>query len=76
MGPVAENGVSFTKAKVMKEIKKGDIPQEVFDLYDDYAHNRLSRRLFMDKLGTYTVGGLTASALMGFMQPDYEKKSK
>ena len=25
----------------MKEIKKEDIKQEVFDLYDDYAHNRI-----------------------------------
>ena len=24
----------------MKKIKKDDIKQEVFDLYDDYAHNR------------------------------------
>ncbi len=28
----------------MKELKKEDIKQEVFDLYDDYAHNRLSRK--------------------------------
>ncbi len=36
----------------MKEIKKEDIKQEVFDLYDAYAHNRIDRRLFMDKLST------------------------
>ena len=34
----------------MKEIKKEDIRQEVFDLYDDYAHNRIDRREFMQKL--------------------------
>jgi len=28
----------------MNEIKKEDVQQEVFDLYDDYAHNRLDRR--------------------------------
>jgi carboxymethylenebutenolidase len=58
----------------MKELRKEDIKQEVFDLYDDYAHNRVSRRLFMDKLSTYAVGGLTVSSLMGFMSPDYVKK--
>ena len=34
----------------MKEIKKAEISQEVFDLYDDYAHNRLDRRQFIDRL--------------------------
>ena len=58
----------------MKKIKKEDIKQEVFDLYDDYAHNRLSRRLFMDKLSTYAVGGLTVASLASFVSPDYVKK--
>jgi hypothetical protein len=33
----------------MKKLRKEDIKQEVFDLYDDYAHNRLDRRTFMEK---------------------------
>ena len=28
----------------MIELKKEDISQEVFDLYDDYAHNKLTRK--------------------------------
>ena len=58
----------------MKELKKEDIKQEVFDLYDDYAHNRVSRRLFLDKLSTYAVGGLTLPSLLSFISPDYVKK--
>jgi carboxymethylenebutenolidase len=58
----------------MKKIKKDDIKQEVFDLYDDYAHDRVSRRLFLDKLSTYAVGGLTVSSLLSFISPDYVKK--
>jgi carboxymethylenebutenolidase len=58
----------------MKKNKKDDIKQEVFDLYDDYAHDRVSRRLFMDKLSTYAVGGLTVSSLLSFISPDYVKK--
>ncbi len=58
----------------MKEIKKEDISQEVFNLYDDYAHDRVSRRLFMDKLSTYAVGGITVGSLLSFMSPDYVKK--
>jgi len=55
----------------MKEIKKEDIQQEVFDLYDDYAHNRIERRLFLDKLSTYAVGGITVASLLSFISPDY-----
>ena len=55
-----------------KNIRKEDIKQEVFDLYDDYAHNRLDRRDFVQKLSAYTVGGMTVASLMSFMMPDYE----
>ncbi|THD69806.1 dienelactone hydrolase family protein [Robertkochia marina] len=55
----------------MKKLKKEDIKQEVFDLYDAYAHNRLSRRDFVEKLGLYAVGGLTVGSLMSFLMPDY-----
>ena len=56
----------------MSEIKKEDINQEVFDLYDDYAHNRVNRRDFVQKLSLYAVGGLTVPALMSFLMPDYK----
>lgn len=56
----------------MKKISKEEISQEVFDLYDDYAHNRLDRRQFVEKLSAYAVGGLTVSALMSFIMPNYK----
>ena len=56
----------------MEEIKKEDINQEVFDLYDDYAHNRIDRRDFVQKLSLYAVGTLTVSSLMSFLMPDYK----
>jgi carboxymethylenebutenolidase len=55
----------------MKEIRKEDIQQEVFDLYDDYAHNRIERREFMERLSGYAIGGLTLTSLMSFLMPDY-----
>ncbi len=58
----------------MKKLSKEDIKQEVFDLYDDYAHNRLDRRSFMEKLSTYAVGGITVASLMSFIMPDYKTK--
>ncbi|MBV4355722.1 dienelactone hydrolase family protein [Pinibacter aurantiacus] len=56
----------------MENIKKEDIKQEVFDLYDDYAHDRINRRDFVAKLSTYAVGGLTVTSLMSFLMPDYK----
>ena len=58
----------------MSQVNKEDIKQEVFDLYDDYAHNRLDRRDFVQKLSLYAVGGLTVTSLMSFLMPDYKDK--
>lgn len=55
----------------MKPLKKEDIPQEVFDLYDDYAHNKIDRRGFVQRLGLYAAGSVTVSSLLSFMQPNY-----
>ena len=57
----------------MKKIKKEEISQEVFDLYDDYAHNRIDRRQFLEKLSIYAIGGLTVSSLLSFIMPKYEE---
>lgn len=56
----------------MGKIKKSEIKQEVYDLYDEYAHNKISRRQFTEKLSLYAVGGLTLSSLMGFIMPNYQ----
>lgn len=56
----------------MSNIKKDEIKQEVFDLYDDYAHSRINRRDFMQKLSVYAVGGLTVTSLMSFLMPNYQ----
>jgi len=56
----------------MKKLNKEEIKQEVFDLYDDYAHNKLQRREFIEKLSLYAVGGITVASLMGFLMPNYK----
>ena len=58
----------------MKELRKEDISQEVFDLYDDYAHNRIDRRLFLERISAYAVGGITVTSLLSFIMPDYQHK--
>ncbi|HEX7017083.1 MAG TPA: dienelactone hydrolase family protein [Cyclobacteriaceae bacterium] len=55
----------------MNEISKDQISQEVFQLYDDYAHNRIDRRQFMDRLSAYAVGGVTLASLTSMLIPDY-----
>ena len=55
----------------MKTLKKEDISQEVFDLYDEYAHNKIPRREFIEKLSLYAIGGLTVPSLLSFISPNY-----
>jgi len=55
----------------MKKLKKEDISQEVFDLYDDYAHNKLERRKFIERLSLYAIGGITVPSLLSFISPNY-----
>lgn len=57
----------------MKEIKKEDIKQEVFDLYDYYVHNKIDRREFVEKISFYAVGGLTVPAMLNFLMPKYQQ---
>lgn len=57
-------------------MKKNDLENlnpEVFSLYDQYAHNKLDRRQFLEKLSLYAVGGLTVPSLLSFLMPNYEK---
>jgi carboxymethylenebutenolidase len=56
----------------MGTLKKEDIKQEIFDLYDDYAHNKLQRREFIERLSMYAVGGITIASLMSFLMPNYK----
>ena len=56
----------------MQKLTKEDISQEVFDLYDDYAHNKIERRQFIEKLSIFAVGTLTLPSLLSFMMPNYE----
>lgn len=58
----------------MNNNSKKLIKQEVFDLYDDYAHNRIDRRQFLDGVSTYAVGGLTLASLLKAILPNYQDK--
>ncbi|MEC5164758.1 hypothetical protein RCH18_000477 [Flavobacterium sp. PL11] len=55
----------------MKKLTKEVISQAVFDLYDDYAHNKIESRQFVEKLSLFAVGTLTFPSLLSFMMPNY-----
>jgi len=60
----------------MKKITPEDINQEMYGLYDDYAHNKLDRKEFIQRLSVYAVGGLTLPSLLSFMLPNYQDNIK
>lgn len=55
----------------MERKKASDYPQEVLDLFHEYQHGDLSRRNFIDRLGKYAVGGVTALAIFESLKPNY-----
>ncbi len=55
----------------MTRMTAKDFSPELLELYDFYAHGIISKREFLDRAGKFTVGGLTAMALLGVMSPDY-----
>lgn len=55
----------------MTRMTAKDFPQELLELYDFYAHGRITKREFLDRAGQFTIGGLTAVALLGMLSPNY-----
>jgi carboxymethylenebutenolidase len=54
-------------------MEKKDLKPEIFEIYDDYAHNKIDRRQFMEKLSIYAVGGLTIPAILNSILPNYDQ---
>ncbi|MCO6476740.1 MAG: dienelactone hydrolase family protein [Phaeodactylibacter sp.] len=57
-------------------MKKIELKQEVFDLYDSYVHNKIGRRDFVERLGAYAVGGLTVPAILEYLLPKYAERQQ
>ncbi len=55
----------------MTRLSARDFAPELLELYDFYAHGMITKREFLDRAARYAVGGLTASALLGLMSPNY-----
>jgi carboxymethylenebutenolidase len=48
-----------------------DFPQELLDIYDEYVHGIIDRRLFFSKAAKFAVAGVTVAALVNSLSPHY-----
>src|SRR3712207_2192675 len=55
----------------MTRLTAKDFSPELLQLYDGYAHGRLSKREFLDRAGRFAVAGLTAPAILAALSPNY-----
>lgn len=55
----------------MSRMTAKDFPQELLELYDFYAHGRITKRQFLDRAGKFAVGSMTALALLNLLRPNY-----
>lgn len=55
----------------MTRLTAKDFPQELLELYDFYAHGRITKREFLDRAGKFAVAGTTAAAILAMMSPNY-----
>lgn len=55
----------------MTRLTAKDFAPELLELYDYYVHGQINRREFLDRAALFTLGGLTASALLASLNPNY-----
>ncbi|TFL11123.1 dienelactone hydrolase family protein [Pusillimonas caeni] len=55
----------------MTRKKASDFHPDVLRLFDQYVHGALDRRAFLQKAARYAVGGLTATALLDSLKPNF-----
>lgn len=55
----------------MARLTAQDFPQELLELYDYYAHGRISKREFIAMAGKLAIGGMTGATLLGMLSPNY-----
>ncbi|WP_291841640.1 YghX family hydrolase [Maricaulis sp.] len=48
-----------------------DFDPRILDLFDGYVHGKMSKRDFLRRAGQFTLAGVTASAVLAALQPDY-----
>ncbi len=55
----------------MERKHASEFDQKVLDLYDDFAHGRITRRDFAQRAGAYLAAGMTVESLLSSLSPNY-----
>jgi carboxymethylenebutenolidase len=55
----------------MERKDAGEYPQELLDLFDRFVHGDIDRRTFLDRAGKFAVGGLSATAILDSLRPNF-----
>jgi carboxymethylenebutenolidase len=55
----------------MERLTAKDFHPDLLELYDFYAHGKITKRKFLDRAAKYAVGGLTAAAILASLSPNY-----
>jgi carboxymethylenebutenolidase len=62
----------YDEARAMERLEAKDLHPEVFKLYDRYVHGFIDRREFLDSVGRFAVGGITAAAILDAFTPNLQ----
>lgn len=60
----------------MQRKKASDFDSRILELYDGYAHGKLSRREFIDRAGAISFGTAAAAAMLDSLRPNYALASQ
>jgi carboxymethylenebutenolidase len=55
----------------MERMKAGDFPRDVLAIFDGYVHGEIGRREFLDRAAKFAVGGMSATAMLESLRPNY-----
>ncbi|WP_130831681.1 YghX family hydrolase [[Erwinia] mediterraneensis] len=55
----------------MARLTAQDFPRELLELYDYYAHGKISKREFISLAAKFAIGGLPGASLLTLMSPNY-----
>jgi carboxymethylenebutenolidase len=59
------------KEKTMERKTADEYPQELLDLFHEYQHGDMDRRSFMNHIGRFAIGGMTAAAIFESLTPNF-----
>lgn len=55
----------------MSRLTAKDFAPELLQLYDFYAHGKITKRQFLRQSAQFAVGGMTATGILALMSPNY-----